>query len=163
MADLMTIEQVRDFLRGCDSLGTPNSYNCFQMAHAIDAHLSKQRKSEPVVVEAVGTIGRNDEGEFGIDWTLEGGICGLEEGCVLLVADGLNELVEAEGYTEVFTDPHAPAQVTDDELIAIARRVGLRESMHGVHTSVAKDLLRKFMVAVMSEDAMSIGHATVKV
>jgi hypothetical protein len=124
-AEPMTLERAAADIDDCMLGGLAGPARMRRWKESINAELARQREAEPLVVEAVATVVKDDDGDLRLDWLLEGGICGLEDGCVLLVSDGLNEAVEEDGYTEVYTHPQRrnAAEVTDEAMICAA---GLR-------------------------------------
>lgn len=65
-------------------------------------------RAELAIVEAVGHIKRVDSGDLGIEWLIEGGICALEPGEVLMVS--ATRLTDNTGSGEVWLDPLHAAQ-----------------------------------------------------
>lgn len=66
-----------------------------------------QPQGEAVVVETVGFVRASKDGERWIDWTLEGGVAELEDGCELIVS--ATKLTDNEGSGEVYQHPQAKA------------------------------------------------------
>lgn len=64
---------------------------------------------EVAQVSAVGQVAYVGDGELGIEWLLEGGICELIPGQLLLISD--NPITDDEGYGEVYAATPTPAPV----------------------------------------------------
>lgn len=70
--------------------------------------------AEEVTVEAVGTIRSDADGDQSIDWLIEGGICDLPVGTVLLCAD--RDVTDDEGQGTLYTraeSARVPAEPLD--------------------------------------------------
>ena len=63
----------------------------------------KPATSEPITVEAVATVIRHEEEGLVLDWLIEGGICALCPGQVLVAAT--RTITDGDGAGEVYTAP----------------------------------------------------------
>lgn len=80
------------------------------MLHALDcatgwrARSAKPQQAEPVTVEAVAEVVRTEDG-LDLSWLVEGGICAMEDGVVLLMSH--RPITDDFGHGEVYTAPPA--------------------------------------------------------
>jgi hypothetical protein len=150
----MTLERAAADIDDCMLGGLAGPARMRRWKESIDAELAKQREAEPLVVEAVATVVKDDDGDLRLDWLLEGGICGLEDGCVLLVSDGLNEAVEEDGCTEVYTHPQQrnAVKVVDFDEIACLALEAYDNSKEMMGLCKMRDALKIAFSAVASRD-----------
>jgi hypothetical protein len=78
---------------------------------ALSAPSHGEQVREVVQVSAVGQVAYVGDGELGIEWLLEGGICELIPGQLLLVSD--SPITDDEGYGEVYAA--APSAVSQEQ------------------------------------------------
>lgn len=97
-------QRLSDMLRDHVAKGDPRDVGNFAMfLHQRGERIlpAQNMRGEEVVVEAVGTIRRDADGDESIDWLIEGGICDLPVGTVLLCAD--RDVTDDEGQGTLYT------------------------------------------------------------
>lgn len=97
------------------------------------AQPAAQGQQEPVNIAAVAEVVEGDEG-LELSWTLEGGICELVEGCVLLVAD--RAVTDDTGHGEVYTAAQATQPAAP--VVAVEPRCQYCDGTGDVHTQTGE-------------------------
>lgn len=92
-----------------------------------------QPAQEPITVEAVAEVVKRGD-ELDLPWLIEGGICALTEGVVLLVAS--KPITDDEGSGEVYA---APTQASGELVEALNNLLEAVESMQGTYGCVRGD------------------------
>ncbi len=86
------------------------------LARALRAALAEpQPQPEPVMIEAVAEVIETEEG-LDLFWLIEGGICALTAGDVLMVSD--KPITGDDGSGEVYAAPQTQQPLTDEQILS---------------------------------------------